>query len=245
MKIHVLGFLLISGLIIGACSSKVSKPSFQGKDVKPADDDAEPYDPTSGDTESAGPLQLIPDAGSKMRFMNGEALTAVFGRVFKPTADGYAHCQKTKTKDFEGCNVMFTTDERASVGLFDLYSQRMNRGVQNVARPENLTLNYMRNIRAALGRECERLTTNEEKAAGDAETILVKANGPTAASIQTFFEKLMGAEGAKIDFAVPYASFAEAYKTAIEMDTDKAKASHNAYVNLCIALAIDPQVFIY
>lgn len=202
----------------------------------------------STDTEGSKDLQLRPEAGSKMRFLDGRALTAVYSRVFAKDEWGFAHCARDKPKDYDGCDLLFSRDERPAMGTFDLYSQRMGRGLQNVNKTENLTLNYMRNLRSALSRECERLVTREEKALSAdpaAKTILVKADGPTKASLAAYFSLLMDDDGKGVDFAVPFDDYVKAFKTALNGENDPAKAKANAYLNLCLSLSMEPQVFLY
>lgn len=223
-----------------SCTPRVNRPRLATGDRNP-----ETWtEDTEGVAKGNLPLELVPNAGSKMRFMNGQALTVVYGRVFKPDDWGYAHCAKDKPKDYDGCHVIFNAEERPSMGFFDLYSQRMDRGVQNVALPENLTLNYMRSLRAALGRECDRLVANEESGKASSP-LLVKAGGPTKESLDLFFRRLLDVEGTSIDLEVPFDDYVKAYKAAVAMDPNKEKATHNAYTNLCLTLAMDPQVFIY
>ncbi len=248
---------LLGGLVTcKASSSKPPKPRA-GDPSNPSDSESVPTDgggqaqsqPTDLDPDAVDSvsLELKPGDGTKMRFLNGRALTQVYGRVFKPDENGYAHCAKAPAVDYNGCNFIFAAEERPSVGFFDLYSQRMARGVQNVAQTENMTLNYLRNLRAALGRECGRLVEREEKfsADGDSTNFIVKKEGPTTASLETFFRRLLDINGADIKLNMPFADYVLAYKTAVAMDPDKAKAQHNASINLCLTLAMDPQIFLY
>lgn len=129
------------------------------------------------------------------------------------------------------------------MGLFDLYSERMRRGVQNVSQAESLTLNYMRNLRAALGRECSRLVVKEE-AAPLPTNLLVKDSAPTAAHLEAFVRKILDVQDKEVDLDMPFADYVKAFQTAQSMG-DPAKAKRNAYINLCIALSMDPQIFMY
>ncbi len=188
-------------------------------------------------------LELVPDYGSKLRFMNGRALTVVYGRVFKEDANGFAHCAKDKPQDYTGCSLIFNAEERASMGLFDLYSERMKRGVQNVAPAENLTLNYMRNLRAALGRECTRLVAKETQAPSSSN-FFVKDTALTATDLEGFVRKILDVNDKQVNLEMPFADYVKAFQTASTMG-DAAKAKSNAYINLCISLAMDPQIFMY
>jgi len=249
-KLSLVGCTVALSLIVAsalsACKSERPKrihfSSLKGGESREALDEQYPNEGASI------PLELKPNAGSQMRFLNGNALTRVYGRIFKPDEWGYAHCEKDKPTDFNGCKVIFAAEERPSVSFFDLYSQRMARGIQNVATTESLTLNYLRNLRAALGRECNRLVEKEEKlleSGASESTILVKKSGPTEQSLDVFFRRLLDVEGTNLDLGMPFAEYISAYEKAISLDEDKARAQHNSYVNLCITLAMDPQVFLY
>ena len=240
--------LLFAISMVALSLSCTSKPPHRPRLDADGGDASKGDNPTTEDTEQTKDLELLPTDGSKMRLMDGRALTTVYGRVFKKDEWGYAHCAQLKTQDYDGCNIIFNKDEKPGMGVFDLYSQRMGRGTQNVLRAEDLTLNYMRNLRAALGRECERLISNEEKALAEnptASTLFVKAKGPTAADLEAYFKKLMDTEGNSIDFEVPYASYVETFQKVQMSVTDKSKATHIAYVSLCLAISMEPQVFIY
>ncbi len=204
-------------------------------------------DDLSEDTETnddgSVTLDLVPDYGSKLRFMNGKALTVVYGRVFKPDADGFAHCAKDKPQDYTGCTLLFNAEERASMGMFDLYSERMKRGTQNVAPAENLTLNYMRNLRAALGRECTRLVTKESQSPS-ATNLFVKDSALSAGDLEVFVRKVLDVNDKGVNLEMPFADYLKAFQSASTMG-DAAKAKTNAYINLCISLAMDPQIFMY
>ncbi|MBC7533154.1 MAG: hypothetical protein H7318_16405 [Oligoflexus sp.] len=56
-----------------------------------------------------------------------------------------------------------TVSQSPAMGFFDLYSQRMGRVVQNSAQPQNLTLNYMCNLRAVGGGECNSTFCSNQK----------------------------------------------------------------------------------
>lgn len=242
----LLSSLILVSLSFGlACSSR---PKMNSASNGSGDSDVGKNDPEDGEStdindDGSVNLELSPEIGSKLRFMNGQALTQVYSRVFKQEDSGFAHCEKTKPTEYTGCALLFNSEERPSMGMFDLYSERMHRGVQNVAQTESLTLNYTRNLRAALGRECKRLVEKEE-ASPEAGNLLVKDTAPTAAHLEAFVRKILDAPDKSVELDIPFADYVKAFQTASAMG-DPQKAKTDAYINLCISLAMDPQIFMY
>jgi len=239
-------------IAVSACSGKpVDRPGTlqsQASDGKGAINPASTTDALSGDVDSTI-LGLIPDQGSSMRFLDARGLTQYYQNVFSKKDFGFMHCEKTKPLNPRDCtDSIFTSAERPAMGAFDLGSPRMNRAPQNVNPPTNLTLNYTRTLRAALSRECISLVDSEIikfKAKDTSGNILVHADQPAPAELEEFMKRLLGLSGTAVAVPIDAEGYAEAFRAVVRAATDKNAGMRNAYVGICIALTMDPLVFIY
>ncbi len=197
------------------------------------------------------PITYSPSPGSAMRLMDGRALTLTYQRIFPQRDYGFEICKGNSGNAFrelsDCSDTMFTPEERPFVGTVDIYTPRLNRGPQNLRQPEDLTLNYMRTLRVGLSRECDALVIREHAAFLSGKTdanILIKAEKPGKIVVEEFFRRIIGAEGTNIpvDFGIDayLAAFAQYTEGKVDANTTK-----QAYYGLCIAVAMDPQVFIY
>lgn len=244
--------LLISLLLLAACSS--GKPTKKGTLTSGADGTGGPItnvptdDINSGDSDNTV-LQLVPETGSAMRFLDARGLTLYYQNVFSRKAYGFMHCEKTKPIVAADCtDSIFTKDERVAMGAFDLGSPRMNRAPSNINPPANLTLNYTRTLRSALSRECISLVDAELvkfKASDLAANILIKADKPTATDINEFMKRILGVTGTPIAVSVDAETYATSFAEVVAANKDKNAGMRNGYIGLCIALTMDPLVFIY
>lgn len=243
--------LLISLLLLAACSS--GKPSKKGALTSGADGtgpitNVPTDDIHSGDSDNTV-LQLVPETGSAMRFLDARGLTLYYQNVFARKAFGFMHCEKTKPIVAADCtDSIFTKDERVAMGAFDLGSPRMNRAPSNINPPANLTLNYTRTLRSALSRECISLVDAElvKFKAGDLTTnLLIKSDKPTASEINEFMKRILGVAGTAITVSVDAETYATSFAEVVTANKDKNAGLRNGYIGLCIALTMDPLVFIY
>jgi hypothetical protein len=252
MKIKTLGFV---ALFIASCSAAPKQNDF--KKNGPGGTDNVSTDGTNlPDSEgidaqgvSGNELQLISPEGSSMSFLDSKALTLVYSRVFKKGAVGWMHCVSSKPTDILACDDIFAPAERSTLGTFDIYNPAMNRGEHNINRVSNVSLNYVRSLRAGLSRECANLVTGELaafKAGTGATNILVKADLPTAATIEEFFRRILDIKNnPEIVVDIDASGYASDFPKSVALMTDKNKATYNAYLNLCISIGMDPQVFLY
>jgi hypothetical protein len=202
-----------------------------------------------GGENSAVPITYAPSPGSAMRLIDGRALTIIYQRIFPARDYGFEICKgNANFRELSDCSEsMFTPDERPFVGTIDIFTPRLNRGPQNLRQPEDLTLNYMRTVRVGLSRECEALVTREHAAFlqnKSESNILVKAEKPTKAVVEEFFRRILGIEGTAIPVEFGVSGYLEAFSKYTEGKTD-VNTTKQAYYGLCIAVAMDPQVFIY
>ncbi|MBC7662163.1 MAG: hypothetical protein H7249_20900 [Chitinophagaceae bacterium] len=208
-------------------------------------------DATSGDVDGAS-LSLVVATGSSMRFLDARALGVLYANVFKKAAYGYQQCAGTTPREATDCTEsIFMASERPDLGSFDLGTAAFARAPQNVNPTTSLTLNYTRTLRLALSRECRYLVTNElaivnNKASTPAQiaaNVLVKSQIVDAATLIDFEKRLLGIAGTSIPIDIDAASYVTAFKTVAA--ADKVNGVYNGYVDLCIALSMDPLVFIY
>ncbi len=205
-------------------------------------------DSLAGDVDSTV-LALVPDTGSSMRFLDARGLTRYYQNVFTKKDFGFMHCEKTKPANPSDCtDSIFSMAERPAMGSFDLGSPRMNRAPQNVNPATSLTLNYTRTLRAALSRECISLVDAEIikfKAKDTASNLLVLGEKPLVADLNEFMRKLLGLGGTTLPIAIDAESYAAAFEQLIRAAKDKNVGMRNGYIGVCIALSMDPLVFIY
>lgn len=202
------------------------------------------------------PLALVVGVGSTMRFLDGRALTAYYSNIFPKRAYGFEICANINDParlpaEASACtDSIFNAAEIPSMGTFSMNMTASNRGAQNVLPPQNLTLNYMRTLRSALSRECGYLVKTE-RAALKANTIeknsLIKAAAPSPADLEEFFRTILGLKGSGLKVDIGAADYVAAFNQVVASATaaNKEKAADEAYLGLCIALAMNPQVIIY
>lgn len=243
MKILTTCVALALGFSLSCSSSRPKGKSFGSNGGNDGSKDPQIGETADVNKDGSINLELTPEVGSKLRFLNGNALTIVYKRVFKEDANGFAHCEKQKPIEHTGCSNLFNAEERPSMGIFDLYSERMSRGVQNVAQTESMTLNYTRNLRAALGRECKRLV-DREIADPSPSNQLIKDSSLAEAHLEAFMRKLMDAPESSFELDIPFSDYVKAFQVASAMGSGE-KAKSDAYTNLCISLGMDPQIFMY
>lgn len=251
-----LTFLLSLSLLYASCSS--DRPQRSSHEGSGAAIPGGPNDPATGGGGAGGgdskggttdPLpQLTYNVGSAMRLLDGRALTVIYNRVFPRRAYGFEHCKNNRFPELTDCTAsVFEPQERPFVGTVDIYTPQFNRGPQNIRQAEDLTLNYTRTLRVALSRECDAMVNrefvalNEGKQAGN---FLVKELKPTKAALEEFFRRLLGIEGTGIAVDIGADKYLASFETYTggKSDPDTLK---RGYYGLCIAISMDPQIFIY
>ncbi len=254
--------LLISLLSIASCGGGnrgAKNVNLGNKSVPGSDSGSDSTNGGSGSTGSTGgqggsatdgvSLELLSDKGSAMRFLDADGLQVIYAKVFEKGPLGYAHCTANSLpRDPKICEGIFAEDERSLMGTFDLYSPRMKRGISNVGKTTNLTLNYMRSLRAALGRECTKLVDKEQallKSNPKAETALVLEGNATAAKIERYFRLLNGIKDDAIAVDIDASGYASDFATLVKEQASTPQVQRLAYINLCIAVSMDPQIFLY
>lgn len=206
-------------------------------------------DAKGGGKDSLDPLpQLTYQSGSAMRLLDAHALTLIYSRVFPKRAYGFEQCKSNRFLEVGDCHAtMFEPSERPFMGSIELYTPDFNRGPQNIRQAEDLTLNYTRTLRVALSRECDAFVNREWLALSEgkqAANFLIKEQKPSKAALEEFFRRLIGVEGTGmlVDISADqYLASFDAY-LAGKSDPDTLK---RAYYGLCIAISMDPQIFIY
>jgi hypothetical protein len=186
-----------------------------------------------------------------MRLLDGKALTAHYANIFDKQSYGFDKCKTTLPAEASECiDSIFTNAESPSMGSFDVNNVAI-RGPQNMTAPHSLTLNYMKNLRSALARECLVLVTAERaklKAGQQATNKLVKAAAPAAADLDEFFRTLIGIKGSGMKVNIGSEDYVAAFTQVVAAATsaaDKEKAIDQAYLGLCVAISMNPQVIIY
>ena len=257
-----LGSIVLSIIAMTACDGRPQKAEFlpKGKvipevvvvdkataDVRKGEADAK----KSVNTEKEElPLSLVVGKGTDMRFLDGKALTAYYSHIFPKRGYGYEHCANRLPDEASGCDdSIFEIAEGSAMGSFGI-NLRSNRGTQNVKAPHNLTLNYMRTLRAALSRECSYLVRTERaklKANSGLANTLVKAMAPAAADLDEFFRTIVGLKGTGIKVEIGSADYVTAFNEIVgaASTATKERAADEAYLGLCIAVSMNPQVIIY
>ncbi len=244
--------LLVTGLFLNACSS--DRPS-RGRDGASAGgggaagNDSKTGDGTKDGGVSTDPLPgVVFLRGSAMRLLDGRALTIIYSRVFPPRAYGFEHCKNNRFPEITDCTEsVFEPNERPFMGTIDLYTPQFSRGPQNLRQAEDLTLNYTRTLRVALSRECDAFVNREWQAlqeGKEAANFLIKAQKPTKAGLEEYFRRLLGVEGTNLPVAISSDEYLQAFATYIGTKNDP-ETLKRGYYGLCIAVSMDPQIFIY
>jgi len=117
-----------------------------------------------------------------------------------------------------------------------------------VAPIQSMTLNYTRTLRVALDRECTNLVNVEFPAmtrGNSAANILIKSASPTPADFEFFFKVMMGIKNSPEKVDISADKYAAAFKEIVDAATDKVTAQRMAFKNVCVAIAMDPQVIVY
>jgi hypothetical protein len=250
MKIFIkkMGCDLLMFAILAACSGGEKRPNGLSRMTAESRTDNAASEQKTADSDSAV-LELLPNPGSTTRFLDARGLTEYYKNVFVPKAFGFMHCQNSKPQDMLDCtDSIFDHRERRSMGAFDLGAPRHFRALQNVNPPVNLTLNYMRTLRKALSRECIALVDAElvKYGAKDvAGNFLIKGDKPTVGDLNDFMKRLLGLDGTSITVPIDAEAYVAAYENSLATNKDKNVGMRNAYVGICIALTMDPLVFIY
>jgi hypothetical protein len=203
------------------------------------------------------PLGLILPAGSAMRFLDAKALQKHYANVFSKGTLGYQHCagytdpSKLPYEESACHDSMFTAGERVLLGAVDINLNDL-RGGTNLIPPENLTLNYLRTLRSALARECNVLVKKERAnvKAGTANlNQLNKGASPTAADLEEFFRSILGIKGSPVKVDIMAADYVKAFETIVAAGgttaAAKETAADQAYIGLCVAIGMNPQIIIY
>lgn len=245
----IVGWILLLEIVtVVACGARPSK-KIPGGSVGGGGDNP------SGDGGTGDSVQVpggyAPSPGSAMRLIDGNALSQIYARVFPLRSYGFEICKKDDVKKYRSItdcsDSLFTNDERPFVGTMGLNTPDLNRGTQNLRLPEDLTLNYMRTLRVGLSRECEARVAIEWEALSQgnpAGNFLIKAEQPTKESIEEFFRRIIGVEGTKLPVDIDAEAYLTAFKTVQGGKSDP-NSMKVAYYGLCIAVAMDPQIFIY
>lgn len=243
--------LMIAALTIASCSGKAKKKPGHVESASKTPDEiiSVPGDDIMESDSESGGLSLLPETGTAMRFLDARALTKYYANVFSMKAFGYMHCEKDKPRSPADCtDSIFNRDERPSMGSFDLGTPRMNRAPANVNPAVNLTLNYTRTLRSALSRECISLVDSELaklKAGTAASNFLIKSDKPTAADLDAFLKRILGLNGTTVALTFDAEGYAADFGAVVGASTDKTAAVRNGFIGLCIAISMDPLVFIY
>ncbi len=247
-----LSTLLLLALTFSSCGSRPDpRPSFVPPSGDKGGDESLPSDET-GIEDKVGkdkdtPLELIAPDGSALRFANGVGLSVMYGRVFGQASYGYQHCEPKAdgSPTASHCkDSIFAETERADMGIFDLF-EAAGRGKNNLKPATDLTLGYLRSLRAGLGRECHALVSLELeklKAGEQSRNTLVRDPVLTAASAQYFLKKILGIEKTTITLPIAEQEYEKAFKQVLAEDPS---AAANAFETACIALAMDPLVILY
>ncbi len=247
-------YLISVFVLVASCSSDRASKKGGGGSVVTKSDNPVILQPVQGDDAKkedvdGQPISLLPEAGSHMRLMDARGLNEFYQNVFAKKKFGYMHCERNKPMVPADCtDSIFTRDERPAMGSFDLGTPRMNRSPSNVNPAANLTLNYTRTLRAALSRECNSLVDIELanlKANNLAANVLVKADKPTAADLDSFMKKLLGLSGTAIVLPIESAGYVTDFEKVKAATKDGNAGTRNGFVGLCMALTMDPLVFIY
>lgn len=194
------------------------------------------------------PPALTYSPGSAMRLLDGRALTKIYNRVFPKRSYGYEQCRNNRYLEIGDCHdSIWEPQERTFVGTIDLYTPDFGRGPQNIRQAEDLTLNYMRTIRVGLSRECENLVNREMTALREGRqdtNLLIKSLKPTPEALEEFFRKFIGVEGTGMKVDIGAAKYVASFGEFVGIRTDQ-ETHRRAYFGLCIAIGMDPQIFIY
>ncbi|MBC7532807.1 MAG: hypothetical protein H7318_14640 [Oligoflexus sp.] len=237
-------YILLAVLSLSACSrdrpKKISHDSGADKYIGPA--------PAEDSIPEESPLRIRSEVGSNLRFADGNALSQIYARIFPLRTYGFETCKTQKLANrFDCFETIFIGDERPFMGMVDLHSPQFGRGPQNIRRPEDMTLNYIRTLRVALGRECDNLVRTETKnfMEGKPElNLLVKAEKPSQAVLEEFFRKIIGIEGTAMPVSFGVEGYLAAFDEYLAVKAD-ADMRLKAYFGLCLSIAMDPQVFLY
>jgi hypothetical protein len=197
--------------------------------------------------EEPAPLGLRD--GSKLGFLPPNALSSRFRRVFKPSANGYAHCARPPVGSFRGdyCGQLFDSKELRFIGHFGLHSSAVL-GPITAEKIDGLTLNYTKSLRSMLLRECRTLVLKENETPNAPSNLLVQGSTvPSSLALQSFHKRILGIDGTNIAVDFP----AEAYAAAAEkilaqaQPRDKPSVRLNATISLCVAIGMDPTITLY
>ncbi len=229
---------LLIVLAVGLFQCSPSREDKREKAENPVNADA----PAMDNPVAEIPLLQLPASGTQMRFLDAIALTEVYSRVFqKDTNNRWKGCGN----DVQWCQKsMFSKEEAKFLGTFSLID-----GVDSFRVQKDFTLNYTRNLRATLYRECRNLVDLEWQRLntpdGVKQNVLIYRQGiPTAADLDQFSRRLFGLSGTDIVIDNMASEYQAAFAASVGTKKD-AETMKSGYVVACMALAMDPAVFLY
>jgi len=199
-------------------------------------------DPSMEDSIAEIPLLQLPASGSQMRFLDAIALTDVYSRVFSKDANNR---WKGCGNDVQWCQKsIFNKDEARFLGTFSLLD-----GVDSFRVKKDFTLNYTRNLRAMLYRECRNLVEIEWQRFATADSanqniLVFRQSVPETADLDRFSRRLFGLTGTDIPIDNMASEYQAAFAASVMTKKDAATLK-SGYVVACMALAMDPAVFLY
>lgn len=224
--------------------SKDDSQSGVGQDPRNASKDEELRMATK---EEPAPLALR--EGSKLGFLPPQALSSRFKRVFKPSANGYAHCARSPVGAFgkDYCGQPFDSKELRFIGYFGLHNSPAL-GPITAEKIDGLTLNYTKSLRSMLLRECRILVQTENVTPNAPSNLLVRGTTvPSSQVLQSFHRRILGIDGTNITVDFPAEAYAAAAANILAQAQAKDKPSVrlNATISLCVAIGMDPTITLY
>lgn len=261
------GFVILAFSLVAGCSNDSSKKN-KGSSPPPVDatppesadstgtDENTASQPPSGagSVEESDPERLAMP-GSRLRFPDGHALTRVYRRVFTPASFGFQHCRRRLPSDNSLCqSTIFTSEENAVLGSFGLNHPNGRFGFANIRPVEDLTLNYVRFLRVMLERECRALVdrewTNARNGAMQDPVLIRRTGAPLEADLDEFMRRLLGIHGTGIKADTGAGQYHSAFQqvlaaAAAEGRRQEETALRDGWLNICIAMAMDPRIITY
>jgi hypothetical protein len=221
-----------------------------GNDGAGMSDGALPNTPGGIPTDGAG-LPLAP-LEPVLRYQSEEALNAIYKKVFKPQKNGYyMNCQPSddghdmrNPPPASACSSLFQVIEQKYIGSFGL-SRHVDIGVVGYEKVTGVSLNYLRALRAMLGRECRVLVSRELASAESPENFLVGASADPAViakKMTSLVDAFLGLKGNTISSGFDPAPYAPAIA---KLATAATPIKTGTYINLCIAAGTDPLIIFY
>jgi hypothetical protein len=254
MKLNILALLSIG--IVAACSSEnksndrtqtsidaiseITEESSSAEEIKEKDKiyNIAPI-----------PLSKNPATGAQFRLVSPTGLDEIYARVFKRQASGHFVYACPAYDIFECKDSFFTNPEAIAMG-----GSYLTRNIANFKQPDNLTLNYLRSLRAMLRRECTSLVRREWRSVAAEENaasnVLVTVPGvPPKEVFDGFLRRLLGINGLDVKVDTGAADYRKAFEQSLATFPEEVELDQNqymnTYINTCIAISMDPRVIFY